>query len=69
MGYEKDIESKIIRITHKVTFYHGTRNTDLLDYLINVPRSAVVRDFDEADDGAITITFLEEQEHEQEADK
>jgi hypothetical protein len=40
--YKKELEMKIIRTIHKITFYQGTRAIDILEYLKQVPPEAKV---------------------------
>jgi hypothetical protein len=61
--YKKLIESKIVRITHQVSFYEGTSALDLMESLKSVPMHSRVTDADMEDsDGTISIFFREEKE-------
>ena len=60
--YKKLIESKVVRITHEVSFHEGTRAIDIMDGLKNVPTKSVLIDVDTDDDkGETKLLFREEQ--------
>ncbi len=58
--YEKSIETRILRVKHKVTFRIGTTMADLLSSLKEVPGHAVVDEVLADDDAALSILFHEE---------
>lgn len=59
--YEKSIESKITRVTHKVSWYEGASARSLKDSLANVPDDAIIGDIT-ADVEKTAIEFHEEKE-------
>lgn len=63
MGYIKSIESKVIRTRHKIEFFEGTRNHELLSYLKHVPdRASIIDSYYDDERKIYVIEFMEESE-------
>lgn len=60
MGYEKTLETRILRVKHKVTFSVGTRAVDLREMLSRVPNEATVDEILGEGDEQGSIKFHEE---------
>ena len=61
--YKKLIETKIVRVTHEVSFSDGTSAIDLMESLKSVPLQSKITDVDtDEDTGTTSIFFREEKE-------
>lgn len=65
LGYKKTLESKIIRVKHRITFAVGISATSLMNYLKSVPVNAKITDIGEGcvnEDGEKEFPFIEFEE-------
>jgi hypothetical protein len=59
--YKKLIETKVVRVTHEVSFSEGTQAVDLIDSLKSVPLHSFVTDVETDDDTGTTSIFFREE--------
>lgn len=61
--YKKLIESKIVRITHEVSFSEGTRAYDIMEELKQVPvNSRLINVENDEDNITVKLQFREEKD-------
>lgn len=64
MSYAKNIEIKIIRTKHEITFSNNTRVIDILEDLKKIPLEAKLVDFYTTDEDFQHVIVFEEEKQE-----
>ena len=61
-GYSKLVESKLIRIIHRIAFLPGCTKQNILDMLKDIPNNAKLTEitYSEENNDFTTIDFIEE---------
>lgn len=57
-GYTKQMETTVVRTTHRVMFRLGERQVDLIDSLKHVPPKAKIIDISEGDSESETYPYI-----------